>query len=172
MLFVVVLSFLPQSTEAKTVSYLKNPNYRYTYEYDNGTKLILEFWKKSGGYNNWTSVNLDAYGQGYGIGEKETLKGLYYNGDLVLPYPIIKGKKWKDPNNSNSTTSIRSTNKTIKTQAGTFKNVVEVRYTVKGFGYYTTYYAPNHGIILSTSNVETNDYETELHYKLIKLIKK
>ncbi|MFJ8268687.1 hypothetical protein [Peribacillus asahii] len=166
----VTLHLSNSIAEAKKTSYLMNTKKAYTYAYGNPTdnvgKYTVEFWRKDNGYNQWSTTTTDMYGDGYGFGEKETKNGLYVNGQKVLPYPIKKGKKWKD---GNSTYIIRSVNRTVKTPAGTFKNVVEVRQTVKDFGYYTSYYAPSVGVILEESNTPHSKHKTVTHIKLIKL---
>ncbi|MED4401346.1 hypothetical protein [Metabacillus fastidiosus] len=156
LVFVLALSVtlpLSNSTEAaKQTSYLKNTKKMYTYKQGaasdkTATSYTLEFWKKEDGYNYWSTIPEDSVLEGFGFGEHETKEGLYVNDEKILAYPVKKGKSWKD---GNITTEIRAVNWTLKTPAGTFKNVIEMRDTVKGYGYYTSFYAPNVGLILQT----------------------
>ncbi|MGG3889905.1 hypothetical protein [Metabacillus fastidiosus] len=157
LVFVLALSAtLPLSnlTEAaKQTSYLMNTKKTYTYKQGaasdkSATSYTLEFGKKEDGYNHWSTIPEDSVVEGFGFGEYEKKDGLYLNDDKILAFPVKKGKSWKD---GNSTYEIRAVNWTLKTPAGTFKNVVEVRETIKGYGYYTFFYAPNVGLILRTS---------------------
>ncbi|MED4399758.1 hypothetical protein [Metabacillus fastidiosus] len=127
----------------------------------------LEFWKKEDGYNHWSTTTTDIYGDGFGFGEHETKDGLYVNDEKILAYPVKKGKTWKS--SGNFTYEIRAVNWTLKTPAGTFKNVVEVRQTVKNFGYYTSFYAPGVGSILETSKTQHTKGKTITHLTLIEL---
>lgn len=151
------------TVEAKQTSYLMDTGNVYTYQYGDGSKYYLEFWKKdNAGYFNWRNKD-------FGTGFKETKAGLYHEGVKRLAYPIEKGKKWSDPLND-TIYIIKSINRLIKTPAGTFEKVVEVRATTKGVGgYSTSYYAPSKGEILSTINNQYTDFETEVHFKLIKI---
>ncbi|RFU65491.1 hypothetical protein [Peribacillus glennii] len=162
--FCTTLPLFSGTVKAKQTSYLMNTKYIYNYQYGNGIKFYLEFWKKEDGYYKWSNRD-------FGTAYKETKTGLYQEGTKILAYPIKSGKRWSEPS-SNSTYTIKSTNRTIKTSAGTFTKVVEVRETVKGFGFHTSYFAPGKGVILSTTNADYNDFDTEIHYKLIKIKKK
>ena len=164
LLLVVAFTSTAQDTvEAKQTSYLMDTGNVYTYQYGDGSKYYLEFWKKdNAGYFNWRNKD-------FGTGFKETKAGLYHEGVKRLAYPIEKGKKWSDPLND-TIYIIKSINRLIKTPAGTFEKVVEVRATTKGVGgYSTSYYAPSKGEILSTINNQYTDFETEVHFKLIKI---
>ncbi|MGG3890052.1 hypothetical protein [Metabacillus fastidiosus] len=175
LVFVLALSVtLPLSSsivEAKQTSYLMNTKKLYTYKYGaasdkSAATYTVEFWKKENGYNNW-STTTDANGEGFGFGEHETKDGLYLNDEKILAYPVKKGKTWKS--SGNSTYEIRAVNWTLKTPAGTFKNVVEVRETVKDFGYRTFFYAPGVGSILETTKAKHTKGKTITDLTLIEL---
>jgi hypothetical protein len=62
---------------------------------------------------------------------------------LILKYPVHVGQTWK-PNPKNHTFRITFITETVKTPAGTFKNVIEV----KSSGWDSvSYYAKNFGLI-------------------------
>lgn len=91
--------------------------------------------------------------------EYDTSKGLYEGvgegsaSTLVLKYPIKKNSIWT----SNGVKyKILSTKATVKTAAGTFKNVVKVTDS-----YYVSYYAPNKGLI-KVQYKDKNRYKTEM----------
>jgi hypothetical protein len=143
------------STEvAKEMSYLKDTEKLYVVkEYSVDKNRLIEYEQNyigdSKGYNTW-------YGADTFL-EKENQNGLFYGEDKVLAYPVEKGKEW---NVESFTFTIESVNKTVKTPAGTFNNVVEVRTTEKGVeGYSTTYYAKGVGQILRES-VDSNSQKT------------
>lgn len=92
--------------------------------------------------------------------EHETSKGLYEGSGegsseiLVLKYPIKKNSKWTS---SGMKFKIISTKATVKTSAGTFKNVVKV----KTDNYSISYYAPNKGLIKQTTK-SNGKYSTSM----------
>ncbi|MEC2078384.1 hypothetical protein [Metabacillus fastidiosus] len=175
LVFVLALSAtlpLSNSTEAaKQTSYLKNTKKMYTYKQGaasdkTATSYTLEFWKKENGYNYWSTIPEDSVGEGIRFGEHETKDGLYENDAKILAYPVKKGKGWKE---WDFTYEVRAVNWTLKTPAGTFKNVVEVRETVKGYGYYTSFYAPNVGLVLQTSKTKHTKGKTITDLTLMEL---
>ncbi|OES44948.1 SH3 domain-containing protein [Domibacillus iocasae] len=96
----------------------------------------------------------------------ENNKGLYvgwpeseYYTELV--YPLKSGKTWKDDFDEAITYKITGMSGTVKTSAGTFKNVV----TVKSSEGYISHYAPNVGFVKGTYNGKTTS-------ELVKLTKK
>lgn len=159
----------PSAEATKKVSYLMDKKKVYSYyRYDAGESNYEEKVKfkkvTSYGFNEWVN-KYDAPCFAY----KETKKGLYDGFVLnVLKYPIKKGNKWKDIEGNSY--KIVSDKKTIKTKAGTFKNVVEVKRNFKGQKrYYVDYYAPNIGLILSKSNEGKAKSKTEKIQELSKL---
>ncbi|MFS0634875.1 SH3 domain-containing protein [Mesobacillus foraminis] len=70
---------------------------------------------------------------------------------ILLKYPIYLGQTWK-PNPKNHSFTVTSTAKTVKTPAGTFKNVIEVKSTGLDSIYY---YAKNIGLIKSIEKGKT-----------------
>ncbi|MED4532322.1 hypothetical protein [Metabacillus fastidiosus] len=175
LVFVLALSVtlpLSNSTEAaKQTSYLMNTKKMYTYKQGaasdkTATSYTLEFWKKENGYNHWSTIPEDSVLEGFGFGEHETKDGLYLNDEKILAYPVKKGKSWKS---GGYTYEIRAVNWTLTTPAGTFKNVVEVRETLKGVGYRTFFYAPGVGSILETSKNKHTKGKTITDLTLVKL---
>lgn len=90
----------------------------------------------------------------FGITEYDTSKGLY-TGDiedgylsLSIKYPIKKNLIWSGE--LGQKTKITQTKATVKTKAGTFKNVV-----VTQNGKMTYYYAPNKGLIQTKDRGKT-----------------
>jgi hypothetical protein len=142
------------------ISYALNPNKIYEYQDEYGYNL-KETWtldhKRDDGVNFWRRD----FDFGYSRIEKETNEGLFeygaadVNGNTVLPsllYPIKKGKKWGlgEGENLYGYREIISTNSTVKTKSGTFKNVVVVKeYYILDYmeGVHFQFYAPNVGII-------------------------
>lgn len=151
-------------------SYMLDKKKAYTWQYtDEGntftSKLILSNMNYTGpsNWDLWSEVGQD--GSGYFI-TKENDEGLfevtchYVNGVTcesgieseykTLAYPLHVGKSWETSNGGEQAIShtIQSINRTVKTKAGTFKNVVEVTDS-DGWTYY---YARNVGIIKSLEN--------------------
>ena len=160
MLIILIGLLLPAtvSATAKT-SYLQNTKKVYVYRVDQDNKKTVTMTytgkakqKELKGYNVWNveyKLGADGNGKG-GYWEKETTKGLYNTDGLVVSYPVKKNKKWK---NDWSSLTIRSTNKTIKVPAGTFKNVIEVKVD-DGEEVYYRYYAKNVGFVLGVMDGE------------------
>ncbi|MFJ8246200.1 SH3 domain-containing protein [Peribacillus asahii] len=155
------------------VSYLRDKSKIYTYRSTSGQKNKAKLssektYKKiytgeghDGGYE-WVSNH------GIDIIEEDS-SGLYQGGSdgfyfAQIAYPVIVGKSWIASENKEIAT-ILSVNKTIKTSAGTFKNVVEVKYEYDNGYYYTAYFAKNVGLIKSVSKDET-------YYELVSLKKR
>lgn len=139
---------------AKEMSYLKDTEKsfiikEYSSKQNKQIEYIQRFVGESKGYNTW-------YGSETLL-EKENQHGLFYGDVKVLAYPVKKGAEW---GNNSFTFKVESVNKTIKTPAGTFKNVAVVRTTETGVeGYSTTYYAKGVGQILRES-VDANSNKT------------
>jgi len=147
----VFTSFSTLTTEAASYSsYKLNPEKVYTYtNYDpEGFKLTYtakylkkykkgDLWLIYHDYELWKEDK-----SGLRVGNKNTDSDavLWYT---YLPYPIKKGKKWKDVDGV--TNKITSTSRTIKTKAGTFKNCI----AVDADGYATFYYAKGIGLVYS-----------------------
>lgn len=149
---------------SKEVSYQKDQTKNYIIkEYSNKKgkqiKYIQRFVGESKGYNTWFGTET--------LLEKENKYGLFYAELKVLAYPVEKGKQWSI---DTYTFTIESVDQTISIPAGTFKNVVEVRTTVKGEeGYTTSYFAKGVGQILRES-VDSNSKKT-IRYELLELTK-
>jgi len=88
--------------------------------------------------------------------EYETSKGLYSGykdigiATLAIKYPVKLNSSWKGLDGQ--TLKIVSTNKKVKTKAGTFNKVVVVK---EGKGKNYSYYAPQIGLIKQTFNGKT-----------------
>ncbi|WP_309087175.1 SH3 domain-containing protein [Domibacillus sp.] len=138
-------------------SYLRDKTKLYTYE-SGGQRYTERFIGTEEGWDKWTSS-----GQIYVY--REDNRGLYagwYDSEFLteLVYPLKAGKEWTDIETERKW-KITALNGTLKTRAGTFKNVV----TAKSQDGYTDYYALNVGLIKSV-------YKGETSYELIKLVKK
>lgn len=148
---------------AKELSYIKNQDKDYIIEeYSNKKgkqiKYIQRFVGESKGYNTWFGTET--------LLEKENKNGLFYGDVKVLAYPVEVGKTWTF---DSYTFSIESVDKTIKTPAGTFKNVVEVKTIQKGVkGYTVTYFAKGVGQIKRES-VDSN--ARTVRFELLELTK-
>lgn len=71
---------------------------------------------------------------------------------IQLKYPLYVGQTWK-PNPKNQSFKITALNKTVKTPAGTFKNVIEV----KQGSIAVYYFAKNIGLIKRIENGKTTE---------------
>ena len=145
------------------ISYLldKSKVYREG-DYIEGDVLTYKYKRKENSWDVWevSSERFDKWE--YVI--KENSSGLYRRIDgisyLVLKYPLKVGQSWK---NGSDTLTITSINKSLKTPAKTFKNVVEVKSTSSFPSH--TYYAPSVGYISGKENGEAI-------YELIKISKR
>lgn len=137
-------------------------NYKFKW-YSTSDKFVSKpiFYKNNSYDKNLSTRDFWLYSNGNmttGNNEFDTSKGLYSgaseNGvfDLVVKYPVQKNKTWTV---NNSKYKILSTKATVKTSAGTFKNVVKVK-----SGNYISYYAPNKGLI-KTEAKYNNKYSTD-----------
>ncbi|WP_409294063.1 SH3 domain-containing protein [Peribacillus sp. SCS-26] len=122
-------------------SYLMDPSKKYVYK-ANGEYYSVVYAGKYNGWDKW-KTNANDYHIVY-----EDAKGLYsgwmeseYYMDLM--YPVKVNKKWNDGLGEDYYKWVSGTNKTVKTGAGTFKGCIET----KEEGGYTTYIAPNVGIV-------------------------
>ncbi|KXG09076.1 hypothetical protein AT864_02760 [Anoxybacillus sp. P3H1B] len=131
-------------------SYMPDPKKILHYIYYEG-KAVKEFshmqnhkyiWQEVYSYGEKDYVSTESY--------QENQQGLVIDEgkySLRLVYPLKIGKQWSYVNFAGKkiTCTITSLNKTVKTKAGTFKNVVEVK---ESDGRYR-YYAKNLGLIKS-----------------------
>ncbi|MED1467619.1 SH3 domain-containing protein [Bacillus salipaludis] len=143
------LKFAP--TTSRSV-YSRNKNKIYVYVNENAGIHITK--KYRGSASGWAVWNI--YYESDKVGQeklKEDGKGLYLKQDnkvnTLLHYPVKVGKTWVDQFNGDTyTTKITSLAKTVKTDAGTFKNVMELTITNKKKTYLEkAYYAPKIGLI-------------------------
>ncbi|USK58574.1 SH3 domain-containing protein [Peribacillus asahii] len=144
-------------------SYLRDKSKVYTYRSSDGEKYQELYTGESyDGWDEWVS------NEGIYIMREDT-KGLYegvFDGgySVQIEYPIKVGKSWAASDNED-TARILSVNKTIKTPAGTFKNVVEVRYKYSDGYFYTAYFTKNVGLIKIVS-------KNKKYYELVSLKKR
>lgn len=148
------------------MSYLLNKSKIYTYRnLETEKKEIWTYKKHDKGWDLWEVSNQKGY---YQIVKEDTsgLHGVYggaYSENVTdLKYPIKKGKTWTNwIEESSYKLTITSVKKTLKTPAGTFKNVVEV----KGPDW-TNYYAPNVGWIAGKNS------DNRFYYMILKISKR
>ncbi|WP_409304955.1 hypothetical protein [Peribacillus sp. SCS-155] len=176
----VSLSYLHSTSEAATVSYLKDTRYSYIYNFL-GSQKIYKFEGKEKSGNLWGISDLGRYYPTYAELEVQNKNGFFlqtrndtdiYRSIQVIKFPMKKGLKWsvKSESDIKLDFTILSTNKTVNVRAGTFKNVVEVKMHLEGFdkgSYQKEYYAKGAGLILSSRYIN-NKYAG----KSIELIKK
>lgn len=138
----------------------------YTYSQYSDVTTVKFKQKTEFGYDEWVNKN-DIPCFAY----KETKNGLYDSfRNKDISYPVKKGKVWYDKYNKNYKYKIIDSKRTIKTKAGTFKNVIVVKENnTKSKGYSVSYYAPNTGIILLTRSDKTTKYKAKKVVELIKL---
>ncbi|MDZ5470405.1 SH3 domain-containing protein [Bacillus sp. 31A1R] len=155
----VVTKSLEFTSKKQKESYLMDTKRTYVYKLGIDKNYVTLSYgnKNKNGYNLWTGkdIRLETHAEW----AKETSEGLFFGlGDINAPredvkyisYPIKVGKTWSS---FDLTFHISSINKTIKTQAGTFKNVIEVEcyaydHTDDEVKHLQTYYfAKNIGII-------------------------
>ena len=132
-------------------SYLMDKTKIYTYKSE-GKTYKHSYKGKYDGWDEWMTSSSNATYLVY-----ENNEGLYtgypeseYYTDLA--YPLKVGKSWTIGYEGEGTSKITALNGTLKTPAGTFKNVV----TVKDDDGYVSYYAPNVGFIKGTYKGKTN----------------
>ena len=152
--------------DKKKTSYLSDKSKVYYYRQDGGTWYEKYSGKSFNGYSLWYGYYGGQKNPGFIVKEDST--GLYRN-ELtlskkltkwypVLKYPIKVGNSWSYKMNGLTWSyKITAINKTIKTKAGTFKNVVEVT-DINGI---KDYYAPNVGLIKVHAD-ESTGWATEL----------
>lgn len=139
-------------------TYSPNRNKIYVY-YDNnaGVSFVHKYFGTKNGWDIW-NVSIETANDKLELEQekfKEDRKGMYINlGNKTttqLRYPLALGKTWSGTlGNEIYTTKVTSLNKTVKTKAGTFTNVVELTTTNKGKTYVgKAYFAPNVGLIKS-----------------------
>lgn len=155
-----VLKSVKANTSSKKYAWNTSGNYKFKLFKSHANKSFQPLFYKV--YNKNLSVrNNWLYSDGnmtVGLNEFDTNKGLYSglseNGiyNLVVKYPVKKNKSWTSEGQKYK---ILSTTVTVKTSAGTFKNVVKVK-----SGSYISYYAPNKGLI-KTMSKKGKKYSTD-----------
>ncbi|KAB7706635.1 hypothetical protein F9802_10590 [Bacillus aerolatus] len=135
--------------EFRTVYYgLKlNKKHKYTY-YD--AENDLENWEYSGASYGWEVWKVNG-ANGYAYTENKNWMRLgVANSDFIflnIKLPLKTGSYWRD-DIYGIHHRVLSVNKTVKTPAGTFKHVIEIKDS-ENFYYY---FAPNVGLILTVDN--------------------
>ncbi|USK71182.1 SH3 domain-containing protein [Peribacillus asahii] len=159
--FVATKYLIFTSTQA---SYQQDPNKIYVYKYEdglyteksNGKKYTHEYFGK--GWLLWTTTMPDKTTYQWYL--RETKDGLYtvhpddpHTHNALIKYPVKVGYSWKILYEGDlvNTYKITAVNKTVKTHAGTFKQVVEVT-ADEGV---KMYYAKNVGLIKTTYKGKT-----------------
>lgn len=132
-------------------SYLMDKTKIYTYKYEG--KTYKHSYK--GKYDQWDQWKTSSSSATYLVYEDS--KGLYTGYPeseyyIDLSYPLKVGKSWTVGYEGEGTSKIIALNGTVKTPAGTFKNVV----TVKSSDGYVSYLAPNVGFIKGIYNGKTD----------------
>lgn len=163
-----------------TGSYLKDTRYAYEafdpFYCEKGTDIKKFVGKYRGTTLPYAGSNMWEGKENVRILEKETKDGLYEGNSQsglsrMLAYPIKVGQTWKPYSfNKYITFTITSTNKTIKTPAGTFKNVVEVKSSMFNNEYNLYYYSSGVGLISQV--IVHKDNTKEKWYELRKILKK
>ena len=151
----------------KRTSYKMDTSKVYVYKSD-GIKHSYSSEGKKYDYDKaWIIWNAKESGRSWTEIEKETSEGYYIGYPesdyfIILAYPLKVGANWEtwDGNDIHLAT-VTSMSKTVKTSAGTFKNVVEVKES-QG---YTSYYAKNVGLIKSLNNGKVTSELIELKNK-------
>jgi hypothetical protein len=151
MVFVLLFSAFPFTQKASASgydSYMPSPTKIFTYIFYEGSSTE-EFSHVQNGMYIWKGIYSYAEDESFTEYYKEDETGLVfgifeYDYSFVhLVYPIKVGTTWYYTNDEGETITctITSVTKTVKTRAGTFKNVVEVkesdgryRYYAKGIG--------------------------------------
>ena len=129
----------------KRTSYKRDTSKVYVYKND-GRKYTYSSEGKKYDYDKaWTIWNVKGAGESGTEIEKETSEGYYIGWPeseyfTELGYPLKIGAKWK---NYYDTATVKSMSRTVKTPAGTFKKVVEVKESNGS----TRYYAKNIGLV-------------------------
>lgn len=150
MLWFSAVPFTQKALAASYNSYMPDPTKILRYAYYEGTS-IKEFshvqnqqymWKEIYSYGETDHTSTETY--------REDQHGLVYDDGysvLKLVYPLQVGKTWSyvNGNGKKITCTVVALNKTVKTKAGTFQNVVEVK---ESDGRHR-YYAKNLGLIKS-----------------------
>ncbi|OCA92936.1 SH3 domain-containing protein [Pseudobacillus wudalianchiensis] len=140
------------SQYVRMYSFLMDKTKIYTYKTE-GSYYKTQYVGKYRDWDKWVD------NEGFYI-TKEDSKGLYTGWPNAafftdLAYPLKVGMEWTDWEVKNKIIAI---NGTLKTPAGTFKNVV----TVKSSDGYTTYFAQNVGFLKAVSNGVTMSELTSL----------
>lgn len=143
-------------------SFMKDRTKKYTFSYTTNGKTstakiyyIDEIYKDSPQAEQWVR---EENGTSTRFLQQENSNGLYIGylaseWDVDLKYPLFEGKRWDNYDESKDTTlyHVVSVDRTIKTPAGTFKNVVEVQSTTG----WTEFYAPRVGVIKTLQKGKT-----------------
>ncbi|AIE61473.1 hypothetical protein [Bacillus methanolicus] len=140
-------------------------NPKKTYVYYDYTDHVKDTWNYTGTDNNrwdlWTVSRENGEKEYYAY--KEDQKNMAFgpqNSEIILkiPFPLTVNKKWEyfvyegDPVEKFTVTSL---SKDVKTHAGTFKNVIEIK---SSFGY-VFYFAEGTGLVLSVDKSGKRLYE-------------
>ncbi|MFJ7640257.1 SH3 domain-containing protein [Peribacillus sp. NPDC097225] len=149
----------------KVASYKMDTSKVYVYK-SNGKKYTYS--STGAKYNKvWTIWNVKGAGESWTDIEKETSEGYYIGWPeseyfIALGYPLKVGAKWESWDGSNTyIAKVTSMSKTVKTPAGTFNKVVEVKESDGS----TRYYAKNVGLIKAFVNGEKTSELVELKKK-------
>ncbi|WP_157827658.1 SH3 domain-containing protein [Niallia nealsonii] len=164
----VATKYLKFAPSTKKVSYLRNKNKIYVYDDANRGTFTEKYVTTKDDWSIWNTYLYNGKDVLWQKKEKEDSKGLYskYDKDVktLLQYPIKLGKSWSYKSDGDTyTIKITSLNKTIKTKAGTFKNVLELTITNKKKTFQEKdYYAPGNGLIkyyYDDKEYGSNEYE-------------
>ncbi|KIL76413.1 hypothetical protein [Bacillus badius] len=135
--------------EYRTVYYGLKLNKKHDYTYYDTQKGAQE-WTYRGAAYGWEVWNINGK-RGYAYREgKDWMRLGVANSDSIflnIKLPLKKGSYWKDDVNGTHY-RVLSVNKTVKTPAGTFRHVIEIKDSEKL--YY--YFAPNVGLILKVDD--------------------
>jgi uncharacterized protein YraI len=149
----------------KQASYNRDTSKVYVYKIEGKNYTYSSTGKK---YNKvWTIWNVKSAGENWTEIDQETSKGYYMGWPeseyyTALVYPLKTGAKWEAwEEGFKYTSNVTSMRKTVKTPAGTFKNVVEVK---KSDGF-TRYYVKDVGLIKSIYNGKKQSELVELKKK-------
>jgi hypothetical protein len=141
--FSVFTVMADQKVSAATSSgFLKNKSKVYVLKDSKGVTYTESFLKTQYGWNNWKTVT--SKGERYVNCEKQTRGALlagWPESEYIVPlkFPLKTGLRWSDGYEGDETYyRITSTNKTVKTPAGTFTHCIEVKNSYGTTSYYKT----------------------------------
>ncbi|WP_050614472.1 SH3 domain-containing protein [Bacillus testis] len=147
----VASAYLSFAAASSPATFKKNPAKIYQYKSMDG----VHTYKSDGKKYNKTWIIWNGQGPKYRqtVVEQETKDGLL-NGwpnssyETTLKYPLKVGTTWVESYENGTTAQILSLTKSVKTPAGTFLNVVEVKNSEGKI----SYYAPNVGFVQELTN--------------------